>query len=164
MRGSVPAGRHPRGASAAAIATTTLGAVLLLFRRDSYADLPRELVIAVVVVTVQAAALLVTGLAVAADTAAGSPDDPGAAVTLAVLAVAVGALLFWLARGLLTRRLWARTPVVFLEVLFLPVAYTLVRSGYAVPGVAYLVLTLGVLVLLFTPAARDALEGPTSPR
>jgi hypothetical protein len=127
--------------------------------------LPRELAVAVGVVGVQAAALLVAAVFLAADTVFGSPDTPGAAVTQAVLAAAVGALLGWLDRGLYGCRLWARTPVVFLEILSLPVAWTFVRSGQPVAGVAYFALSLAVLVLLFTPPARAALEGPaTSPR
>ena len=125
---------------------------------------PRELRIAILLVAVQAVALLVAAIWLAIDSVAGHPDQPDAAVTLAVLGAAVGALLLWLDRGLLRLRLWARTPVVFLEVLFLPVAYTLVRSDLPVPGVAYLLLSLVVLVLLFTPPARAALEEPTSPR
>jgi hypothetical protein len=126
--------------------------------------LPGQLRVALALVGVQAVELVVTALVLAIDAVVGHPDQPGAAVTLAVLALAVGALLLWLARALTRQRLWARTPVVFLEVLFLPVAYTLVNSGYPIPGVAYLLVSLAVLVLLFTPPARAALERPTSPR
>jgi hypothetical protein len=133
--------------------------VFAFLRSGRLPALPTPLAIAIGLVRVQAVGLVVTAAALAIDTVAGSPDQPGAAVTLAVLAAAVGVLLLWLARALAGQRLWARTPVVFLEVLFLPVAYTLLRSGYAIPGVGYLVVSLAVLVLLFTPPARAALEG-----
>ena len=125
---------------------------------------PRQLQVATWLAGAQAVALLAAGVYLLIATVAGSPDQPDAAVTLGVLAVAVGALLGWLARNLYRLRLWARTPVVFLQILFLPAAYTLFDSGWAAFGIAYLVLSLAVLVLLFTTPARTALEGPTSPR
>jgi hypothetical protein len=118
----------------------------------------------VALVGVQALVLVAAAAYLLIGTVAGSPDQPDAAVTLGVLAAAVGVLLGWLARSLYGLRLWARTPVVFLEILFLPVAWTLVNSGQPVAGLAYFALSLAVLVLLFTPPARQALESATSPR
>lgn len=140
------------------------GAATLSGVTASPRQLPRQLAVATALVGVQAGVLVVAAVWLAADTVFGSPDDPGAAITLAVLAAAAGLLLGWLARGLTALRLWARTPVVFLEILFLPVGWTLFDSGWVVAAAAYLGLALAVLVLLFTPPAREALEGPTSPR
>jgi hypothetical protein len=117
--------------------------------------------------TVRQAALLtglegvvLLGLAVnlVAQTVAGSVAQAGSALVLAALAAGVGLLLGALARGLVRLRAWARSPVVVLQVVSVPVGVTLLQAGRPVFGVPVLVLAAAVLSLLFTPAARLALD------
>jgi hypothetical protein len=63
------------------------------------------------------------------------------------------------ARGLLRLRPAARTPVVVLQVLALPVGYSMAfQAGVVAYGGPILVAAVVVLYLLFTPPARAALD------
>jgi hypothetical protein len=102
---------------------------------------------------VRAAGVLVT------KTFDGHPDSIGRALLGAAMALAGAAALALGARGLTRLRPAARTPMVVLQLLALPVAYSLAfqagRVGYGGP---ILVAALSVLYLLFTPPARAALD------
>jgi hypothetical protein len=89
----------------------------------------------------------------------GHPDSIGRALLGAALALGAAAALVLGARGLIRLRPAARTPMVVLQLLALPVGYSLAfqagRVGYGGP---ILVAALVVLYLLFTPPARAALD------
>jgi hypothetical protein len=75
------------------------------------------------------------------------------------LAFAGATVLGLCARGLLRLRAAARTPVVVLQVLALPVGYSMAfQAGVLVYGGPILIAALVVLYLLFTPPARAALD------
>jgi hypothetical protein len=62
-----------------------------------------------------------------------------------------------LARGLARLAGWARTPVVVLQLLALPVGYSLgIQAGLLAYGAPILLAAVAVLYLLFTPEARAA--------
>jgi hypothetical protein len=76
------------------------------------------------------------------------------------MAVAGGAVLVLLGRALLRIRGWARSPVIVLQLLALPVGYSLAfQAGLPVYGGPILVLAVAELYLLFTPEARAAFWG-----
>lgn len=118
-----------------------------------------EIRLAVIVVAAQAAGLLAGAVFVAVQTALSRADDIGRALTDAAFAVGGAAILVSLALGLLRLTPAARTPLVVLELLALPVGYSLAfpsaRPGFGVP---VLLSALAVLYLLFTPAAREQLQ------
>lgn len=120
---------------------------------------PPQLRAAAAVVALQALALLAAAGVLVAKTVTGHPDSIGRALFGAALAVGGAALLGAAARGLLHLRPSARSPVIVLELLALPVSYSLAfqahRTGYGGP---ILVSALAVLYLLFTPPAREALD------
>jgi hypothetical protein len=121
------------------------------------------LVSSVVLVAAQGIAVLATGAWLLARTSAGQAHDVGSALFLAVLALAAGVALVWLARPLLRGKRWARSPVVVAQLLALPVGAGLVQGAlyrYAVPDLA---LAAVVLAMLATPAARTPFE-PTPVR
>ena len=120
---------------------------------------PGPLRAAVVVVGLQAVALLALAVLLAVKTVVDTPDSVGRALLGALLA-ACGAAVFGLgARGLARLRPVARTPVVVLELLCLPVGYSLgFQAGLPQYGGPILVLALVVLYLLFTPPARAVLD------
>lgn len=90
--------------------------------------------------------------------------DTGGALAAAGVQLFGGALLLLVARGLRRVAPWSRSPSVVLQVLFLPVGYTLAfQSDQPWWGVPVLVLAVGELYLLFTPEARRAFE-EASPR
>lgn len=119
----------------------------------------RQLIVAAWIIAAQALALVVLALIVVIKTAAGSPDSVGRALLGAGMAVLGGAVLALGARGVYHHRPAARTPVVVIELLALPVGYSLGFQagliGYGGPIVAS---ALAVLYLVFTPPARAALD------
>lgn len=126
---------------------------------DSDASAPGQVRVAAAIVVVEAVALLGAAGVLVAKTITGHPDSVGRALFGAGLAAAGAAVLAVCARGLLHLRPSSRTPVVLMQLLALPVSYSLAfqagRVGYGGP---ILVAALVVLYLLFTPPARSALE------
>ena len=87
-----------------------------------------------------------------------TPSDAGTALATTVFELLGGAVLLGVAHGLRRARRWARSPSVALQIVFLPVGYTLAfQAGQPEWGVPVLVLAVGELYLLFTPEARAAL-------
>ena len=120
---------------------------------------PRQLLAAVAVVWLEALAL--TGLAalLAVKALTGHPHSLAGALWGAALALFGAVVLGFCARGLRALRPASRTPVVIIQVLALPVSYSLAfqahRVGYGAP---ILVVAIVVLYLLFTPPVRDVLD------
>jgi hypothetical protein len=120
---------------------------------------PRAVRAACTILALEALALLGIAAFYLYDTAVGSPHNVAGALLGAAFAAlgAVGLLLG--ARGLLRLRPAARTPIVVLQLLALPVSYSLAfQAGLAVIGGPILVAALAVIYLLFTPPARAALD------
>src|SRR5882757_4636045 len=66
-----------------------------------------------------------------------------------------GAALLAVAGGLFRGRFWARTPAVVVQLLLLPVAYSLlVPSGQTLAGAITAVVVIGALLLLLSAPAR----------
>jgi len=90
-------------------------------------------------------------------TALDRPDSYAPALLGALMALAGGAVLLLLARALLRLRTWARSPLVVLQILALPVGYSLgFQAGLIGYGGPILLLAVAELYLLFTPEARAA--------
>jgi hypothetical protein len=123
------------------------------------AAVPAQLRAAALVVVLEALALLGAAGVLVEKTILEHPDSAGRALFGAALAVFGVVVLALCARGLLRLSPSARTPVVVLELLALPVGYSLGfqagRLGYGAP---MMVAALAVLYLLFTPPVRAALE------
>jgi hypothetical protein len=119
--------------------------------------LPTTLRAAIVLLLVQAASLAV--LVVFLVLALGRQDNGQLVlrellpfVVLAVIVAVVLVGLAWLLRRL---RAWARSPVVALELMFIPVSYYLV--GISVVGVLITLSAMASVTLLVAPATRTAL-------
>jgi hypothetical protein len=114
---------------------------------------------AVAVLGAEALALLVAAGVLLAKTVTGHPDSLARALLDAGFALFGALLLFLAARGLLHLRPAARPPVIVLQMLAIPVGYSLAfqagRVGYGGP---ILLAAAAVLYLLFTPPARAALD------
>jgi hypothetical protein len=74
-------------------------------------------------------------------------DRPGAAI-LALIGVASAAAVTALARGVRARRPWARSPILVLELICLPIAVTVVQNDKVIPGIALGISAVAVLLLL----------------
>lgn len=120
---------------------------------------PRTLQAAVVLAALEALALLAGAVVTLVKTITGTPDDLARALLLAALAVAGAAILLLSGRGLLRLSPTARTPVLVMQLLALPVAYSLWFQadlpGYGAP---ILVAALVTIYLLFAPPSRQALD------
>jgi hypothetical protein len=118
---------------------------------------------AVVIVLMQALGLVAAAAFLLIESVTGDPDSLGRALLGAVLAVSGALVLFLCGRALLRVRPAARTPIVVLELLALPVGYSLAfQAGRIAYGGPILLAALAVLYLLFTPPAREALNRPDS--
>jgi hypothetical protein len=120
---------------------------------------PRALRIAAILVLIEAGALTVAALALLIKTATGHPAGVGRALGVAGFALTGAIVLALCARGLLRLRPSARAPIMIIELLALPVTFSLgFQAGRAQIGVPILVVALGVLGLLLSPQARAALD------
>lgn len=120
---------------------------------------PAPLRAAVAIVGVEALALVAAAAVLIVKTISGTPNDIWRALLGAALALAGAATLALGARALLRLRPAARSPIVVLQLLALPVAYSLwFQAGVAVYGAPIMVAALATLFLLFTPPARQALD------
>ncbi len=122
-------------------------------------QVPAQVRSAVLVIALESVALLGAAGVLITKTVTGHPDDVWRALLGALLAVAGAALLAVAAHWLLRLRPAARTPVVVLQLLAIPVAYSLAFQAQRVEyGGPILLAALSVLYLLFTPPARAALD------
>jgi hypothetical protein len=120
---------------------------------------PGTLRAAVVVVLLEALALLAAAAVLVVKSVTGHPDDLGRALLAAALAVLGAVVLAFGARGLSHTRPAARTPVLILQLLALPVAYSLwIQAGLAYYGAPVMIAALVTIYLLFAPPSRAALD------
>ena len=126
---------------------------------DPAFEVPAPLQLAARIVLVQAAALAVTAVVLVVLAFVHSTTRLWAALAVAGFALLGAVVLYLCARGLLALRPSSRSPVILLELIALPVGYSLgIQAGRWLLGVPVLLSALAVLVLLFTPAARSALD------
>ncbi len=74
--------------------------------------------------------------------------DRAGAEILAAIGLASAVAVLWLARGIAADARWARSPVLVLELICLPIAYTVVTQGHLAPGIALALSALAVLALM----------------
>jgi drug/metabolite transporter (DMT)-like permease len=120
---------------------------------------PRPVAAAAALVSVEGVALLVFAVVsvilTALDDAGSIPLALGGALLLAVF----GAVLFFLARKLRELKPPARSPVVAVQIVALPIGWTLANdNGRPEIGLPILAVAVAIIALLFaTAAARDSL-------
>jgi len=120
---------------------------------------PAQVRIAAALIGLESLALLLAAGILVAKTLGGHPDSIGRALLAAALAIGGAVALGLGARGLVRLRPAARTPMLVLQLLALPVGYSLAfQAGLVGYGAPILVGALTVLYLLFTPPARAALD------
>jgi hypothetical protein len=120
---------------------------------------PTPLKVACGLIALEALGLLVGGVVLLVDSLVGHPTDRASALLAAAFAALGAVALGFGARGLLRLRPPARTPVVVLEILAVPVGYQLAfDSDRPEWGGPVLVCALAVLYLLFTPPVRAVLD------
>ncbi len=111
----------------------------------------------VVVVTAEGVALTLLAAVYTARVIGGAPQDRGVALFGAGIGVAGGLVLLLLARGLWRRRRAALAPLVLLQLLAMPVGFSLLKAGEVAIGLAVVVPAAVTLGLLFgTAAGRES--------
>jgi hypothetical protein len=120
---------------------------------------PTEVRLAAGVVLVQALGLLVAAVVLVIKTVAGHPDSVGRSLWAAGFALLGALILAWAARSISAGHPGLRSPLIVIELLALPVGYSLgIQAGKVEYGAPVLLTALAVLYLLFTPAARESLQ------
>ncbi|MDQ2749963.1 MAG: hypothetical protein ABI775_11895 [Pseudonocardiales bacterium] len=120
---------------------------------------PAQVRAAAIVICLEGLALLVAAVVLVTKTFDGHPDSVARALLGAAMALCGAAALVSGARGLLRLRPAARTPMVVLQLLALPVGYSLAfQAGWVGYGGPILLAAVAVIYLLFTPPARAALD------
>jgi hypothetical protein len=75
-------------------------------------------------------------------------SDRAGGVTGAIVAILAGVAILFLARAVLARKRWARSPVIVLQILLLPVGVGLLQSGRPGYGVPVILLPVAILITL----------------
>jgi hypothetical protein len=114
---------------------------------------------AAAVVAVEGVALTLLGLGYGVAGLVGDPFDRTATLLQAGFAILAGVLVVLVARGLTRAAGWARSPVVVLQLLAIPVGAGLVQGQVWYAAVPVLLLPAVVLYLLATPEARLTFRG-----
>ncbi|MGX7679334.1 hypothetical protein ACSMXN_10595 [Jatrophihabitans sp. DSM 45814] len=143
-----------------------MGRGLLTYSADvpQAADEPRENVptairAAAAIVFAEAVALLGAAVVLLVLIAVHTTTRLWAAFAVVGFALGAAAVLWLCARGLNRLRPSARTPVVLIQLLTLPVTFSLgFQAGRLFIAVPILLAALATLVLLFTPEARQSLD------
>jgi hypothetical protein len=91
-----------------------------------------------------------------ADVVGGAQSLRGA-VTVTAFTALTAALFATLAGALRRRRSWARGPAIVVQLLLVPIGYSLVSTGLVWAGVPVMALGLGGAAALIAPATREAL-------
>jgi hypothetical protein len=121
--------------------------------------MPSQLRAAVVGVWLEVVALLGLAVLLVVKTLTGHPHSVAGALFGALFALLGAAVLGLCARGLRALRPAGRTPVVMIQLLALPVSYSLAFQAHLVGyGAPILIVALVVLYLLFTPPVRAVLD------
>ncbi len=128
-------------------------------RDEDLPAVPGPLILACAVIGLEALALTGLGGFLIFDTLAGRSSRVAFGLLSALFALAGAGVLLIGARGLRRVSAAARTPIVVLQVLALPVAYTMAFQAHLLSiGGPILLAGLAVLYLLFTPPVRAVLD------
>ncbi|MCQ4080304.1 hypothetical protein NGB36_06755 [Streptomyces sp. RB6PN25] len=126
---------------------------------DTTARRPRRLTAAAALAALQGVALALGGVYMMAMPIVGHPASVQEAEMGGLTVLAMAALPLAAAYGLWHARRWSRGPVLIIELIALPAAWTMAHYGAAMlaAAVALGVVAIAELVLLVHPAAADAL-------
>jgi hypothetical protein len=114
---------------------------------------------AAAIVLLEAAALAVTGLTLLVLAFVHTTTRLWGAVAIVGFALLGAAVLGLCARGLLRLRPGARSPVILVQLLAVPVGYSLgIEAGRVLIGAPILIAAIAVVVLLMLPSSRQALD------
>jgi hypothetical protein len=120
--------------------------------------LPATLRWAVWLLLAEATGLLAVSGVLAFDAVATTSVSVTSAIATVVFTLLIAVLTGWLGRSLARLKRWARGPALVLQLLLLPIGYSITTNGVAILGIIVIVIGLGGVVTLLAPATRAALE------
>ncbi len=126
-------------------------------RRIRLDGLPAPLRWAIWLLAAESAGLVAVVAILFYDDLAAPVQSVVSAVALTVAAALLAAILAGLAWALTRKRAWARGPAIVLQLLLLPIGYTMITGGLPVLGVPVIVIGLVGAGTLLAPATRAAL-------
>jgi hypothetical protein len=147
--GQPAAAKGPATAPAVAVAEAEVAAP---------GERPRALRLAATLQALEAAGMCVAAGFAAAATADGQSYQRASGVALTLIAVGTAVVFALFARGLAKARPWTRTPVVMTQLAIGVWAIYLLKDHRPDWGVPMLLVAVGCLVALFTPASLRALN------
>ncbi|GAA3198392.1 hypothetical protein [Actinocorallia longicatena] len=118
---------------------------------------PRTLLAAALLEGLLGLGALGFGLYVAFESVLGEPKDRMSAVGVTVLALAGGAGMVWVAKGLAGAERWSRSPAVLTQLFAIPVAVSLIQSDQPFWGCPLVVIAVAALLALLSPPTSAAL-------
>ncbi|SBW19720.1 putative membrane protein [Candidatus Protofrankia californiensis] len=118
------------------------------WRRDRARHAVHALRAAVVLLAAEGLLLVALGMFLVVRGFGADTDDRGRAELGGLLAVVAGVVLWLLAGALLAHRRWARSPLVVVQMLCLPVGVGLLQAHRYGEGIPLVVVPVGVLVLI----------------
>lgn len=107
--------------------------------------------------------MIAIGLFVAAETLIARPASLTNAIALAICALAVGAGLLAVARGLYQQQRWSRTPAVLTQLFAFITAIYLLQSHQYPYAIPILLTTIAGALTLLAPATTQALTDQPKP-
>ena len=121
------------------------------------ANRPATLTAAAAIEALEGLAMIGVGLFVAVETLTAHSASVANAIALAVCALAVGAALLAVARGLYQPRRWARTPALLTQVFGFIIAIYLIQGHQLAYGIPIIVATVAGAFTLLAPATTQSL-------
>jgi hypothetical protein len=120
---------------------------------------PKALLVALAVVGLQVIGLLAAAAVLTTKTFDGHPDSVGRSLFGVVFALGGAAVLALSARGLFAAKRAARTPLLVMELLAIPVGYSLGFEAHRVSyGLPIFVGAVLVIALIFSPAVNKLID------
>lgn len=123
-----------------------------------------QLILAWLILWAQGAAVIIGGLIWGFRSITDKPDNLGASLAGAVFCIGAGLLVIRLGVALRGQRQWARAPVIALEIILLPVGWSLTFQGgsklYGIPVLAVAALLIYLLLSKPVSALLDRVVDP----
>jgi hypothetical protein len=119
--------------------------------------IPAALIVGAAIEAAEGVAALGFGLYAGIEAVAGKPHDRSTAFAVAALLIAAGAGMLVVARGLLRKLSWGRSPAVLTQLFGFFVAYNLIQSEQTAYGAVLGVAAAVALIALLTPAVNRTL-------
>jgi hypothetical protein len=119
---------------------------------------PVTLSAAAAIEAAEGVAVVAIGLYVGIEAIAGSPDDLTSAVVLALMAVAAGAGIVAVGRGLWQMRRWGRAPALLTQIFAVIAAISMIQSRRQAVGAVLIVLAVAGAAALLSPPSTRALD------